>query len=161
MNAPETKRLSETVSSAASMTLFLLFAVCCLIIIAVAASAYGRINENYESSFNSAAAVRYVTNKLRACDKAEIISENELLLINDGYSTVIYCKDGTVYERVFGKEQTPVSEGGEEMFRAGTLTVTEKDGLISVSASEASNEKNSFTAYCRKNEGGGGDAQSD
>ncbi len=161
MNAPETKRLSETVSSAASMTLFLLFAVCCLIIIAVAASAYGRINENYENSFNSAAAVRYVTNKLRACDKAEIISENELLLINDGYNTVIYFKDGAVYERVFAKEQTPAANGGEEMFRTGTLTVTEKDGLISVSASETSNEKNSFTAYCRKNEGGGSDAQSD
>lgn len=161
MNAPETKRLSETVSSAASMTLFLLFAVCCLIIIAVAASAYGRINENYENSFNSAAAVRFITNKLRACENAEIVSETEILLANDGYTTVIYHKNGMVYERVFGNGQTPVFEGGEEMFRAESLTVAEKDGLISITASEASNGNNSFTAYCRGNKGGVANAQSD
>lgn len=158
MNAPETKRLSETVSSAASMTLFLLFAVCCLIIIAVAASAYGRINENYESSFNSAAAVRYITNKLRACENSEIVSETEILLSNDGYSTVIYHKNGRVYERAFGSGQTPAFEGGEEMFRAESLTVTEKEGVITVTASDGNN---SFAAYCRGNKGGVANAQSD
>ena len=90
MNRPDSKRLAETVSSAGSMTLFLLFAVCCLVMITVAASAYGRINENYDNTFNSTAAVRYITNKLRACESAEVLSEKELLLTNDGYRTLIY-----------------------------------------------------------------------
>lgn len=152
MNAPETKRLSETVSSAGSMTLFLLFTVCCLVIIAAAATAYGRISENYGNTFNSAASVRYVTNKIRACEKAEIISENELLLAYPGYKTVIYHRDGAVYERIFSESQTPASEGGEEMFRAESFAVEEKNGLIAVTAKDG---KSSFTAYCRS--AGGGD----
>ena len=86
-NSAESKRLGETVSSAASMTLFLIFAVCCLIIISVAATAYGRISQNYENTFDSTAAVRYITNKIRACGEAEIVSESELLLRDSGYST--------------------------------------------------------------------------
>lgn len=155
MNAPETKRLSDTISSAGSMTLFLLFAVCCLVIISAAASAYGRVAENYDDSFNSAAAVRYVTNKLRACDSAEILSDGALLLKNTGYSTVIYHKNGTVYERVFGDGQTPVCEGGEEMFSAESFSLTEENGLIRVTAEDG---KNSFTAYCA---GGDGNEKSD
>ncbi len=150
MNAPETKRLADTISSAGSMTLFLLFAVCCLIIIAVASSAYGRISENYDDSFNSAAAVRYASNKIRACEEAEVISENSLLLVNSGYKTVIYHKNGMVYERLFSEGQTPVCSGGEEMFRAEDFTVSEKDGLILVTASDG---ENSFAAYCRGGDG--------
>lgn len=145
MNAPETKRLSDTVSSAGSMTLFLLFAVCCLVIISAAASAYGRVAEKYDDSFNSAAAVKYVTNKIRACDKAEILSEDSILLTNQGYSTVIYYRDGAVYERLFGDGQPPVCEGGEEMFGAESFALSEENGLITVTAADGSN---SFTACC-------------
>lgn len=145
MNTPETKRLSDTVSSAGSMTLFLLFAVCCLVIISAAASAYGRVAENYDNSFNSAAAVKYVTNKIRACEKAEILSDDSILLTNQGYSTVIYYRDGAVYERLFGDGQTPVCEGGEEMFGAESFALSEEDGLITVTAADGGS---SFTACC-------------
>ena len=96
MIRPQTRRFAETVSSAAGMTLFLIFAVCCLIMITVAASAYKRIDDSYSEVFNSTAAVRYVSNKLHACESAELISDKELLIKNGGFSTLIYERDGVL-----------------------------------------------------------------
>lgn len=146
MNGAGQKRLAETVSSAASMTLFLIFSVCCLIIISVAASAYGRISGNYDNTFNSAAAVRYITNKIRACGEAEVISESELLLHEDGYSTLIYHSAGAVWERLFPEGEKPVSGGGERLFSAERLLIEESGGLVKVTAEDGAN---SFTAFCR------------
>ncbi len=156
MNRPETKRLAETVSSAANMTLFLLFAVCCLVMITVAASAYSRINENYGSTFNSTAAVRYITNKIRASESAEILSENQLLLENSGYSTLIYQQNGILYERLFPEGDIITAEGGEELFRAEKLLLQNKGGLISVTVTDS--DGRSFEALCRMTDGGDGNA---
>ena len=156
MNRPETKRMTETVSSAANMTLFLLFAVCCLVMITVAASAYSRINDNYGRTFNSTAAVRYITNKLRASDGAEIAAENQLLLMNQGYSTLIYERDGVVYERLFSEGQTVAADGGEALFSAEQLSFAYRNGLILVSITDS--KGSSFEAYCRTTDGGDGNA---
>ena len=159
MNRPDSKRLAETVSSAGSMTLFLLFAVCCLVMITVAASAYGRINENYDNTFNSTAAVRYITNKLRACESAEVLSETELLLLSDGYKTIIYERDGILYERLFADGQEVVAEKGEQLFHVEQLALNCENGLISISVSDK--KGGSFKAYCREKGGGDGNAESD
>lgn len=147
MIRPQTKRVAETVGSAASMTLFLIFAVCCLIIITVAASAYERINGSYEAVFNSTAAVRYVSNKLHACDSAELISEKELLIKNDGFSILIYEQDGTLYERLFPADAEIKAESGEQLFSVGSFSV-KTDGVcfvIRVSGTDGE----SFETLCR------------
>ena len=148
MNRTDPKRLSDTISSAGSMTLFLLFAVCCLIIISAAASAYGRISSNYEDTFNSAAAVKYVTNKLRASSGAEIPDSGKLILYGDGYKTVIYENGGTIYERLFPDGREISFDGGEAVFRAEGFSVSEiGEGLISVSAVGSDGEV--FKTCCR------------
>ncbi len=156
MNRPETKRRAEIISSAANMTLFLLFAVCCLVMISVAASAYSRINENYGNTFNSTAAVRYITNKIRASEHAEILAENQLLLENTGYSTLIYQQNGIMYERLFPEGDIITADGGEELFRAKKLALSGKSGLISVSVTD--DKGDSFEAICRTTDGGDGNA---
>ena len=153
MNRAESRRLTDTVSSAGSMVLFLFFAVCCLIIIAVAASAYSRISQNYDDTFNSAAAERYVTNKLRACDSAEILPGGEIVLSEGGYKTIIYESGGTIYERLFPAGQEVSPEGGEAVFDAEGYSVTYYGGgLASVSAESRGGQV--FTAYCRVPDGG-------
>lgn len=148
MNTADTKRLSETVSAAGSMVLFLIFTVCCLVIITVAATAYKRISENYDNTFNSAAAVRYVTNKLRSCENAEITENGDVLLESDGSKTLIYERDGVLYERLFPTDSEAVPEGGEAVFSAEDFSVEEcGGGLAKISATGAEGEK--FIAYCR------------
>ncbi|MBQ8787483.1 MAG: DUF4860 domain-containing protein [Oscillospiraceae bacterium] len=156
MDRPETKRLTETISSAANMTLFLLFAVCCLVMITVAATAYGRINDNYGSTFNSTAAVRYITNKIRASESAEVLAESQLLLENSGYCTLIYQQDGVVYERLFIEDDIIIAEGGEALFTVEILSVKNENGLVSVSVTD--DKGSSFEAYCRVSDGGDGNA---
>lgn len=151
---PESKRLTETVSSAGSMVLFLMFAVFSLIIITVAASAYKRISDNYDDTFNSAAAVRYVTNKLRAAENAEVLDGGEIMLADSGYKTLIYERGGVLYERLFSDGQEVIADGGEAVFGAEGYSVKMlENGLISVSAAGAGG--NVFTAYCRIGDGGG------
>lgn len=153
MNNADAKRLSETVSAAGSMVLFLIFTVCCLVIITVAATAYKRISENYDNTFNSAAAVRYVTNKLRSCDGAEILENGVLLLDNSDFQTIIYEQDGTLYERILPLGSEAVPEGGEAVFSAEGFELSScGDGLAKISATGAEGEK--FTAYCRISGGG-------
>lgn len=153
MNSPDTKRLSETVSAAGSMVLFLIFTVCCLVIITVAATAYKRISENYDNTFNSAAAVRYVTNKLRSCGSAEVTSEGDVLLENADSKTLIYERGGVLYERLFSADKEAVPEGGEPVFKTEGFKVMDcGGGLAKISATGADGEK--FTAYCRVAGGG-------
>lgn len=148
MIRPQTRRLAETVSSAAGMTLFLIFAVCCLIMITVAASAYKRIDDSYSEVFNSTAAVRYVSNKLHACESAELISDKELLIKkNSGFSTLIYERDGVLYERLFPEDAEIKAESGEQLFTVGDFSVKMDGELIAVSVRSENGE--SFRTLCR------------
>ncbi|MCH5194430.1 MAG: hypothetical protein J1F11_10745 [Oscillospiraceae bacterium] len=153
MNRLGSKQLTETISSAGSMVLFLIFTVSCLIIISVAASAYGRISENYDDTFNSAAAVRYVTNKLRSCESAEVLQNGDIILYFSGYKTIIYERGGILYERLFPDAAEVTAEGGEAVFHAENYSAElYGNGLISVSASGGGGDL--FTAYCRVPDGG-------
>lgn len=147
MIRPRTRRLAETVSSAAGMTLFLIFAVCCLIMITVAASAYKRIDDSYSEVFNSTAAVRYVSNKLHACESAELISDKELLIKNSGFSTLIYERDGVLYERLFPEDAEIKAESGEQLFTVGDFSVKMDGELLAVSVRSENGE--SFRTLCR------------
>ena len=147
MIRPQTKRLAETISSAAGMTLFLIFAVCCLIMITVAASAYKRINDSYEQVFNSTAALRYVSNKLHACESAELLSDKELLIKNEGFQTLIYERDGELYERLFPEEAEIKTESGELLFSVGEFSFNMNGELLEVIVSGEDGE--SFRTLCR------------
>lgn len=147
MIRPQTKRLAETISSAAGMTLFLIFAVCCLIMITVAASAYKRINDSYEQVFNSTAALRYVSNKLHACESAELLSDKELLIKNEGFQTLIYERDGELYERLFPEEAEIKTESGEQLFSVGEFSFNMNGELLEVIVSGEDGE--SFRTLCR------------
>ncbi len=93
--------------------------------------------------------MRYITNKLRDCESADIVSERELLLRRDGCVTLIYFDGEAVCERLFAEGDEPVSSGGEKMFEAEMLTVENADGLIKITAEDSGH---SFTAYCRNRE---------
>ena len=60
------RNLADTASAVGSMLLFVLFAVCMLMAVAVAADTYGRIKTGYQQSFGTAASIKYISNKLRA-----------------------------------------------------------------------------------------------
>ena len=146
------KKLADSVNSVSSMILFLIFAVCSLIIISTAASTYSRISQSCRTTFSSSAAVRYVTNKIRSSDEVTVRQDGaELLMISD--STICVISSGA--EGI--KELNPVSGDyidaveGDLIFPGVSIEIKQQeDGLYMITAAS---KDGSFSAFCRSKEG--------
>ena len=141
------KRLAGSVSSVSSMLLFLIFAVCSLIMIGGGASAYSRISDSFRSSFSSSAAVRYVTNKIRSGDSVVIENGGKGLAVYSGNSVcVIMTDEGGIGERTVSAESYRDYYGGDIIFENTSLEVKEEFGMYRVTAVSADD---TCTVYCR------------
>lgn len=154
MNKAAVRRTADSAGSVSVMILSAVFAVCCLAIAVSAASAYTRTAENYRSTFSAAAAVKYVTNKIRAAENIEVIDEKTLLLSDSGYKTLIFSENGDICERVFPEDADIVRSGGETVFRTDGLTLHQTDAGLYITAENGSER---FSAYCRIENGGSAD----
>ncbi len=139
------KNLSDTVTAAGSMILFLIFTACMLIIIAAASAAYSRISDSFGGTFNSSAAVKYVSNKIRSFGGCEASGDGILLCSGETYC-LIWCENGGIYEKT-SVGSVPVQSGGDKIFEADSLVFSEKDGLYSISVSSGGK---SFGVLLRK-----------
>ncbi len=120
-------------NSAASMLLFVMFAVCILILLGAAGGFYSRVNDSYDSTYNTSAAVKYLSNKVRACDSCEIIEGGSGIALTDGgLLCIVYERDGAVYEKNVAAGSELVASGGERIFTLDTLDISESDGLLRI-----------------------------
>lgn len=145
-----TKRSSQIVNSVGSMLLFLLFTICALVMVTIASGTYSRISKRFNDTFNSAASVRYISNKIRSCDSVGLIdTENSMLVLNeDGYKTIIYLKDGGIYEASVSESSEITAVGGDLLFDVTAINFTDcGNGLIKISAYE--DEDDNYETYCR------------
>ncbi len=125
------RRLANSVNSVGSMILFLLFAVCSLIIVAAGVSTYTRISDNYSHTFSSSAAVRYVTNKIRGADSVVLSGDGKGLIVYNGESAcIIMNADTGVAEKTIRATAEPDYSGGDIIFPSVRLIVEEEDGGV-------------------------------
>lgn len=142
------RKLADSVNSVGSMILFLLFAVCSLIIVAAGVSTYSRISDNYRNTFNSSAAVRYVTNKIRGADSV-VLAENAagLTVYSGDTACVIMNSDSGIAEKNIRASSEAEYTGGDTIFPSARFTVTDEgDGLYSITVLSG---RRSYTALCR------------
>jgi len=151
MNKAAVRRTADSAGSVSVMILSAVFAVCCLAIAVSAASAYTRTAENYRNTFSASAAVKYVTNKIRAAENIEVIDEGTLLLYDSGYKTLIFSDGGEIYERVFPEDADIIRSGGERVFGTDGFALRQTDCGLHITAE---NGGESFSAYCRTENGG-------
>ncbi|MBP3855318.1 MAG: hypothetical protein IK990_06895 [Ruminiclostridium sp.] len=145
------KRLANSVSSVGSMVLFLLFAVCSLIMISVGAVTYSRISDSFNGSFNSSAAVRYVTNKIRSGERVVIENDGAGLAVYSGEMVcVIMTDDGSVGERNAKAEAYREYVAGDIIFPGTTVKIIEEDGFYVITAKSGDNV---CMGFCRGKEG--------
>ncbi|MCH5205820.1 MAG: DUF4860 domain-containing protein [Oscillospiraceae bacterium] len=122
----QNKSLSDSVGTVGSMLLFLLFTGCMLMIIAVAAGTYSRISSNFDKTFGASATLRYVSNKIKSSESAEIVEDGRgLVLKSGGITNIIYCRDGALYEKSISSEDEPEISGGDKIFDLKSLNITE------------------------------------
>lgn len=151
MKQHRTKALAHITQASGSMLLFALFTVCMLIMTAVAASAYSRINAGFDEAFGASVPLRYVSNRIRSADSAELLPDgNGAALSLSGVVCVIYCDGEAVYERSLPQGSAPAAQGGERIAAAQSLTITESGGLYTITVECAGRTS---TALVR---GGGG-----
>lgn len=131
----KSRDLSDTIGTVGSMLLFLLFAGCMLMIIAAAAGTYSRISTSFNKTFGTSASLRYISNKIKASESAEIINDGSgIVLRSGGIAQIIYFKDGVLYEKPVTDGGEIAAEGGERIFELNSLKVSEDDGLYRIDA---------------------------
>ena len=119
------------------MTLFLLFTGCLLMMIAVAAGTYDRINAGFDKTFGASASLRYISNKLKSADEVKIENSGKVLYLEGGGITDIIYFDKSVSDT---DEKT--LDGGNKLFELSDMNVSEQMGLYQITVSH-NGEKNS------------------
>ncbi len=135
-------------NTVASLFLFFVFTLCMIIIIGAGAGIYSRISNGYETTYGSAAAVRYVSNKIKAADSCEIIEDGKgIALISGNILSVIYSGGGGLYEKTlsFGSEIT--AEGGDVVVKSADMLVSETDKMYKIAISCGDDD---FSVFIRK-----------
>ncbi|MBQ8171384.1 MAG: DUF4860 domain-containing protein [Oscillospiraceae bacterium] len=133
MNGTNKSATSRVLNTFAGMLLFLLFTICMLMMIGAAAATYSRINSGYETTYGSAAAIRYVSNKIRSSDSCKITDDaNGIIVTNGSLITLIYMGSGGLYEKNVAIGGDVSQSGGELIIEADALSVIDNGGLYSI-----------------------------
>lgn len=141
----KSKDMSDTIGTIGSMLLFLLFAGCMLMIVATAAGTYSRISNNFNKTFGTTASLRYVSNKIKAAETAEIIENGSGLVLKNGAAVnVIYFKDNGLYEKTVASEEDADTSGGEKIFELSELNISENGGTYKITAAFGGNRNHTY-----------------
>lgn len=129
-------RVTGVLNTVASLLLFLMFAVCMLVVIGAGAGIYSRINKSYETTYGSVAAVRYVSNKIKSSDSCEIIENGKGIAIENGNLVcIIYEGSEGLYEKNLPTGSEITADGGNVVVEKTGMTVSESDGVYEISVS--------------------------
>ena len=128
------KNTSDTISTVGSMLLFLLFAVCMMMIIGAAAGSYSRISDNYVTDFTASASIRYISNKVKSADSVDV-SQNVMVLKSGGVENIIYYSDGGLYEMTVAADSEYELSGGNRIFEISGMEISESNGIYKITVS--------------------------
>ncbi len=118
------RKSSKYIQMFCALSLFLLFVLCSLLIISIAASNYKGIRGDADKNFSANSSIRYVSNKLHAYDiKGGIATSKmngiDVILLTDttteGYNTIIYSYKNAIYELLIQKGNSFNPGDGEKI----------------------------------------------
>ncbi len=131
---------ARVLNTVASLLLFLVFTICMLVIIGAAAGTYSRINSGYERIYGSSAAIRYISNKIRAADDVEIIGGGSGAVIESGgICSVIYVRGGGLYEKSIALDGDRTPAGGDLVTEVDSLFIDEAGDMYEISVTQGEN----------------------
>ena len=127
------RSLADTASAVGSMLLFVLFAGCMLLAVAVAADTYGRIKSGYQQSFGTVTSMKYISNRLRSADNVTIFEDGTAAAVEcGGMVSVIYTGADGLYEKNSPPEGLLTADGGDRISGIDQMLITERDGLYEI-----------------------------
>lgn len=131
------------------LTLFCVFAVCSILLIAVGAKVYQNTLDSMETHFTSTTSLSYITEKIRQNDYSgkvcieEFGGNDALVLLNEyndeEYCTYIYSYAGQLKELFTKKDINLSPEAGRNILEISDFSITEVDeGLFAITLVDAS-----------------------
>ncbi len=139
---------ADMLNTVAGLLLFLLFAVCSLVIIGAGAGVYSRIQDNHDSTYGSSASIRYITNKIRSGESVEVIGEGSGIVLTDGgIKCIIYAENGGLYEKTVAADADAIADGGDMIFSLDELEIIESKRHYEITVTRGADET---TAIVRK-----------
>jgi len=134
------KPITHQIDGLAALLLFGVFAVCVLAVLFTGASAYRRLTERDQTSYNRRTCAQYIAQHLRQGDILGAVRVDDLdgtaalaLEDEDGeYVTWIYCYDGYLMELYAAREGGFLPESGEQIMPAQSVGFDLEDGLLTV-----------------------------
>ncbi len=147
------------------ITLFILFAVSSMAIVAIGADVYESSVESMEDNYTDRTAYQYLTEKLRQYDRdnrIEVASfgDSDALVLSESvydtdYVTYIYLYDGYIRELVIKKGTDVPPSSGQTVIEAEAFNVKKtSDNLISISLRCPGRDEISFYIASRTVAGG-------
>ena len=131
------------------LTLFCVFAVCSILLIAVGAKVYQNTLNSMETHFTSTTSLSYITEKIRQNDYAgritiEEFGGNDAIVLSteyngEEYCTYIYSYAGQLKELFTKKDITLSPEAGRNILEISEFSVSEaENGLFEITLVDAS-----------------------
>ncbi len=151
----------HTIDTLFVITLFCIFAMCSILIIAVGAGVYKKTITNWEEHFTTGTSISYLTEKVRQSDASGSVfagnyDGNDALVIkqvfnDEAYYTYIYLYDGYLKE-LFAKEDAEViPEAGENIFEIKDFRVYEASDLITMTITDNYGKESTLTLSTKSN----------
>lgn len=144
-----------------ALLLFGVFAACVLSVLMTGASAYRRLTERDQASYNRRTCVQYLATRVRQADQTDCISVDSdfggvpALVLEDGYgfATWVYCWDGQLMElyAASGTDMTP--QDGTGIMELQALNFTLSGGLLTIELTGAQGEQDTLALSLRSGEG--------
>lgn len=144
------------------LTLFCVFALCSILLIAVGAKVYQNTINSMETHFTSTTSLSYITEKIRQNDKAggiviEKFGGNDALVLiseynDEEYCTYIYSYAGHLKE-LFSKRSINLSpEAGQDILAISDFIITElDDGLYEVTLIDDNHKSSTIRISSKSN----------
>ena len=141
----------QNLSGLIVLVLFGVFAVCILAVLLSGTSVYDRLVERDEKAFDARTAGQYLSTRIHSAVSADAISLTEvdgLSVIclkefygDEEYQTLLYCRDGWLYELFMEVGFDVDPEAGERILPAERIEGTIENGLLTVRLTDNSGEQ--------------------
>ena len=133
------------------LVLFGVFAVCILAVLLSGTGVYGRLVERDENAFDDRTAAQYLSTRIHSALNADSISivsvdgSDALRILEsydeESYQTLLYCRDGWLYELFTTTEGDIDPEAGERILPADRIHGEIDSGLLKIDLTDGNGEQ--------------------
>ncbi len=133
------------------LVLFGVFAVCILAVLLSGTGVYGRLVERDENAFDDRTAAQYLSTRIHSAANADSISivsvdgSDALRILEsydeESYQTLLYCRDGWLYELFTISDGEVDPEAGERILPAERIKGSIENGLLKINLTDENGEQ--------------------